>query len=61
MLLSTMSKLISLISNLMARKKVEENVVLDTLPEEVKDEVVEVRDEEFHKKHTGAQDNIIYG
>jgi hypothetical protein len=46
----------------MARKpKVLENVVLDTLPEEVKDAVVQVRDEEFNKRHTGAQDNVIYG
>ena len=57
-----MSRIISLIKS-MAKKKVEvlEDVVLDVLPEAVKDEVVEVRDEEFHKKHTGAQDNIIYG
>lgn len=47
----------------MAKKKVEvlEDVVLDTLPEEVKDEVVEVRDKAFYAKHTGAQDNVIYG
>lgn len=38
----------------MAKKKVE-------VLEEVKDEVVEVRDAEFLKKHTGAQDNVIYG
>ena len=56
-----MSRIISLIKS-MAKKKVEVlDVVLDVLPEAVKDEVVEVRDEEFHKKHTGAQDNIIYG
>lgn len=44
----------------MAKKTVVvEDVVLDTLPEEVKDQ--EVRDDAFYAKHTGAQDNIIYG
>lgn len=47
----------------MAKKKIEvlEDVVLESLPQEIKDQVVEVRDAEFLKKHTGAQDNVIYG
>lgn len=44
----------------MAKKvtKVKNNVVLDTLPEEVKDEVVEVSD--FEKRHPGAIAGVIY-
>lgn len=44
----------------MAKKviKVEEDVVLDTLPEEVKEQVVEVSD--FEKRHPGATAGVIY-
>jgi len=50
-----MSSIISLIKS-MAKKKVEE-VVQNVQTEEVKSE----RDADFYAKHTGAQDNVIYG
>lgn len=42
----------------MAKKKVEEVVEETVVTEEV---VKTERDAEFLKKHTGAQDNVIYG
>lgn len=45
----------------MARTKKEEVVVEETAVTTEEVVVSEVRDDAFYAKHTGAQDNVIYG